>query len=305
MKKVLVLYYSQTGQLTNIVKSFVSALELSSDIEVVYQNIEPKIPFPFPWGFIEFFDVFPESVYMNGCEIKSLDNIKDSSFDLVILAYTVWFLSPSLPISAFLNSSYAKVLKDKPIITLIACRNMWLMAQEKVKNRLKELGATLIDNVVLLDQGGSLATFITTPRWMWTGKKEPFWGLPRAGVSYKEIKRASRFGVVLRDALNKDLEKDKKPLLKDLGAVIVDDRLIASEKIGHRSFMIWGRFIKKFGKIGDKKRVPILFSYFIFLVILIVTVVPISMIIKPIIRKLNRKKVEEERDYFEKPSGRD
>jgi len=297
MKKVLVLYYSQTGQLTNVLKSFVSKLELSRDIEVVYQNIEPKIPFPFPWGFIEFFDVFPESVYMDGCDIKDLDNLDEtiedsSSFDLVILAYTVWFLSPSLPISAFLNSSYAKVLKDKPIITLIACRNMWFMAQEKVKNRLKELESTLIDNVVLIDQGGSLATFITTPRWMWTGKKEPFWGFPRAGISDKEIKRASRFGLVLEDALNRDLEKEKKPLLKGLGAVRVDDRLIASEKIGHRSFKIWGKFIKKFGKIGDKKRVPALISYFIFLVILIVTVVPISIIIKAIIRKLNRKKVE-------------
>ena len=302
-KRVLVLYYSQTGQLTEVVKSFTTPLKDSDTIEVVYQNIKPKNPFSFPWRFIEFFDAFPESVYMDGCEIEDLDIDKNEQFDLVILAYTVWFLSPSIPIAGFLNSPYSKLLKDRPIITLIACRNMWLMAQEKVKKRLKELDATLIDNVVLTDRGSSLATFITTPRWMLTGKKDSFWGLPQAGVDPKEIKRASRFGKALVDALKSNLEKEKKPLLQGLEAVKVDEKLIASEKIGHRSFWIWGGLIRKIGKRGDKKRVSVLIFYIIFLVTLILTVVPITMAIKPIIRKLNHKKVQEEKEYFEMPSG--
>jgi hypothetical protein len=174
MKRVLVLYYSQTGQLSSVVESFTAPLKNSNEIEVIYQPIEPKKSYPFPWGFIAFFDAFPESIYMDGCEIKELDIELDDEFDLVILAYTIWFLSPSIPISGFLNSKYSKVLKDKPVITLIACRNMWIMAQEKIKKRLAELGATLIDNVVLVDRGSSLATFITTPRWMLTGKKTVF-----------------------------------------------------------------------------------------------------------------------------------
>jgi len=303
MKRVLVLYYSQTGQLTDVVKSFTFALENSDNIEVIYQNIKPKTPYPFPWGFLEFFDIFPESVYMDGCEIERVDIDEDSNFDLVILAYTVWFLSPSLPISGFLNSPQSKLLKDKPVITLIACRNMWLMAQEKIKQKLKSLEATLIDNIVLVDQGSSLATFITTPRWMWTGKKDSILGLPKAGVSPIEIKKASRFGETLVEALANNLEKEKQPLLKGLEAVKVDEKLISSEKIAHKSFLIWGGLIKKFGDIGDIKRVPILIIYFIFLVTLILTVVPITMLIKPIIRKLNKKKVEEEKEYYEKPSG--
>ena len=58
MKKVLVLYYSQTGQLTDVVKSFAAPLEVDENVEVVYQNIEPKTPYPFPWGYLEFFDIF-------------------------------------------------------------------------------------------------------------------------------------------------------------------------------------------------------------------------------------------------------
>ena len=303
MKRVLVLYYSQTGQLSSVVESFTKPLKESNEIEVIYQNIEPKTPYPFPWGFIEFFDAFPESVYMDGCELKELDNIsQDDEFDLVILAYTIWFLSPSIPISGFLNSKYSKVLRDKPVVTLIACRNMWIMAQEKIKKRLDELGATLIDNVVLVDRGSSLATFITTPRWMLTGKKNPILGLPEAGVASTEIDRASRFGLAIRDALSRDLEKLKKPLLRGLEAVKVDEKLIASEKIAHKSFRIWGGLIRKIGKSGDIKRVPVLIFYIIFLVTLILTVVPITMLIKPIIRKLNSQKVEKEKLFFEEPS---
>jgi len=302
MKRVLVLYYSQTGQLSDVVDSFTSPLRENKNIEIVYQNIKPKKSFPFPWGFIEFFDAFPESVYMDGCEIEEFD-ISNKEFDLVILAYTVWFLSPSIPITGFLNSKYSKLLKNRPVITLIACRNMWLMAQEKVKQRLKEIDVTLIDNVVLTDRGNSFATFITTPRWMLTGKKNSILGLPKAGVDPKEIENSARFGRVLVDALNNNLEKEKTALLRGLGAVRVDEKLIASEKIAHRSFKIWGGLIKKIGKQGDKKRVPILIFYIIFLITLILTVVPITMLIKPLIRKLNSKKVEQEKNYFEMPSG--
>lgn len=304
MKRVLVLYYSQTGQLSNVVKSFTDPLNQSDNVDIVYQNIEPKTPYPFPWGKIEFFDIFPESVYMDGCKLQEFTNIEEEDdFDLIILAYTVWFLSPSLPISGFLNSKYAKLLKNKPVITLITCRNMWIMAQEKVKDKLSSLGAKLIDNVVLIDQGGNVATFITTPRWMWTGKKNSILGLPKAGVSLDEIQRASRFGFAIKDALHLNLEKEGNPLLGGLKAVRVDNKLIGTEKIAHKSFLIWGKFIKKFGNTGDATRIPVLILYFIFLLTLILTVVPINMLIKPIIRKLNPQKLEDERIYLERPSG--
>ena len=89
----------------------------------------------------------------------------DEDFDLIIVFYQVWFLAPSLPVTAFLQHPLAGVLfNNKPVITVIACRNMWLKAQEKMKMMLTHLGARLIDNVVLFDRGNVFATLITTPR---------------------------------------------------------------------------------------------------------------------------------------------
>jgi len=303
-KQVLVIHYSQTGQLTRVVKSVCSTLA-GKNIEVVHEYLQPKSCYPFPWPLFRFFDVFPESVYLDSPELEPLKLDTTVKYDLVILAYQVWFLSPALPITAFLKSPQAQViLRDRPVVTLIACRNMWLMAQEKMKTLLQDCEAKLRDNIVLVDPGPSLTTFITTPRWLLSGNKgKPGGLLPPAGVSDTDIADASRFGRALAHALNNDLEQNDAPMLTGLKAVVVDPRLITSEKVGNRSFMIWGRILRKMGKAGDARRKPMLLFYICFLIILIITVVPITMLVKSLLRPLIQKKLNRQKAYFELPSG--
>jgi hypothetical protein len=302
-KKVLVISYSQTGQLNNLVNNFTKPLLESENIELVYKNIKPKKPFLFPWTLMTFMDTFPESVYLEPCEIEEFEE-DTNEYDLIILSYQVWFLSPSIPISSFLKSDWAKKkLKNKPIITLIGCRNMWIMAQEKIKNMLLNLDAKLIDNVVLIDKGNSVETFITTPRWMLTGKKDSIFGLSSAGINESEIIKSQRFGRALVDALKNDKEKENKSLLYGLKAVKVNTKLIKSEQIGTKSFMIWGKLIRKIGKPGDIKRKPIVLLYLVFLILMIITVVPLNMIVQSILRKINNNSLIKQKELYELPSG--
>jgi len=302
-KKILVISYSQTGQLTDLVANFIAPLQSDKSVEIVYKIIKPTKPFPFPWDLMTFLDTFPESVNLSGCEIEKIPADKND-YDLIILSYQVWFLSPSIPIVGFLKSDYAREkFKNKPVITLIGCRNMWLMAQEKMKKLLSDLGANLIDNVVLIDRGKSLETFITTPRWLLTGRKNSFWGLTEAGIATEEIKKSNRFGSALVAALKHDEEKKNQPLLQDLEAVNVDINLIKSEKIIHRSFRIWGALIRKFGERGSPKRKPMLIIYMVFLVLMLLTVVPINMVVQSILLRLNKKSVQKQKAQYELPSG--
>ena len=302
-KKILVVSYSQSGQLSTLLDSTIAPLVNDMNTTVVHKYIKPKKEYPYPWGFIDFMDAFPESVLLKPCEIENIED-DDTEYDLVILAYQVWFLSPSIPTTSFLKSNYAKnKLKNKPVITLIGCRNMWIMAQDKVKSMLLEIDAKLIDNIVLVDQGSSLATFITTPRWMLTGKKNSFWGFPEAGISPQEIANSKRFGKAILKALQNNEEKLFKPICSGLKAVDVDVKLIKSEKIATKSFTIWGKLISSVGKPGDIKRKPLVLLYLVFLVLIILTVVPINMIIQTINRKLNKKNVEELKKHYEEPSG--
>ncbi len=303
MTRILVLYYSQTGQLTRALESMLKPLAARADVEIVRQNLEPVEPFPFPWPFFRFLDTFPECVHMDAPPLKPLAFGPEARFDLVVLAYQVWFLSPSLPVTAFLKSPAAQVLKGTPVITFIACRNMWIVAQEKVKELLAAHGARLIDNVVLVDQGPPWATFVTTPRWLLTGKKGGFWKIfPPAGVSDAEIAAAARFGRALADALPQ-VQSAPGPVLTGLGAVKVNPGYIAGERIAHRSFQIWGRLLRAIGPGGHPLRRLVLVVYAVFLVAMILTVMPVSIALRTLLRPLLRRRLDAEVARLEAPSG--
>ncbi|MFO7594629.1 MAG: dialkylresorcinol condensing enzyme, partial [Pseudomonadota bacterium] len=127
--------------------------------------------------------------------------------------------------------------------------------------------------------------------------------LPRAGIAQEEIDRASRFGHALAEALAQDKERGDEPMLQGLKAVDVDVRLIPSEKIGTRSFMIWGKLLRKVGGPGSAARKPVLFIYVVFLITLIISVVPVTMLLRTLLRPLMKKRLLEQKAYFELPSG--
>ena len=303
MIRILVLHYSQTGQLTRAVQSMLGPLRGRPDVEIVWQNLEPVEAFPFPWGFFRFFDSFPECIHLDPPPIRPVAFGPEARFDLVILAYQVWFVAPSLPVTAFLQSEAARVLRDTPVITFVACRNLWLSAQETVKGILRDLGARHIDNVVLVDQGPPWATFITTPRWLLTGKKNGFLGVfPPAGVSEADITGAARFGRALADALPL-LQSTRGPLLSGLGAVNVNAGYIASEKIAHRSLRLWGVLLRAIGRPGNPLRRLVLVAYIVFLVVMILTVMPVGIVVRALLKPLLRERLDAEVARLEAPSG--
>ena len=305
MKKVLVVHYSQSGQLSRVAEHFTQPLVDAPDIDVRFEALVPYEPFPFPWPILRFFDAMPECVYLDPPPLMPLTVDDSESFDLVILAYQVWFLSPSLPTTAFLKSDSAqRLLHGKSVITLIACRNMWLMAQEEVKNLLSGMGARLIGNVALVDEAGSIWSFLATPIWVLTGRKGPLLGglVPRAGVAEAEIRACSRFGERILERFRAASSMDMD-LLKNLGAVQVDETLISSEKMGRRGFRIWGKLLRRVGPPGSNRRKPILIVYFIFLLTFILTFVPISMFIQKLLSPRTKMRVAEQKQYFSQPSG--
>ena len=102
MKKVLVITFSQSGQLDQIVSNISS--QFSNDIHLHYEKLKPVPAFPFPWKDISFYDAMPESVRMIPANIETPVFNPDDDFDLIILGYPIWFLSPPIPLTTFLKS---------------------------------------------------------------------------------------------------------------------------------------------------------------------------------------------------------
>lgn len=303
MRKVLAINYSQTGQLSRILNSICSPIRQSEHIDLELVHIEPQKPFPFPWPFLQFFRIFPETVAMQKIDLKPLIT-QHQQYDLIILSYQVWFLAPSLPVASFLQSEQAKALfADTPVVTVIGCRGMWLMAQEKVKALLQNLNAKLVDNVVLSDDCGAFFSFLATPLWMLTGNKKPLSWVPAAGVAEQDIVDAKRFGDAIQHQLETNPQPIEQSMLKNLSAVKINEKLIASERMANHSFGIWSKILRKIGPQQSKRRALGLVIYVTFLILLILTVVPISALLKKLISPLTKNKIIAQKKYYAQPSG--
>jgi hypothetical protein len=304
MKRVLLVHFSQSGQLTRIARQLVAPLAAASEVQVVEEVLRPRVAYPFPWPVWRFLDAMPESVLLEPPALEPLTVHPGERFDLVVLAYQVWYLAPCGPVTAFLKSAEGRdLLRGRPVVTVVACRNMWLTAQETMKGLIREAGGLLRDNVVFTDRSGVLASFITTPRWLLTGKREALWGLPGAGVAEAEIAQADRFGRALLQALRTGAERSDAPMLARLGAAPVDARLILSERAGNRAFAIWARLIRLAGPARSPGRLPLLALFAGYLVLMILLVVPPSLVVQRLLRPLLARRLEAARAYFELPSG--
>ncbi len=303
LKHVLVINYSQTGQLADIAAQLIGPLREAGH-RVHLETLAPVSPFPFPWPIVDFVDAMPECVQLDPPPLQPLSPAAKADFDLVILCYQVWFLSPALPMTAFLQSEEGKrLIRDKPVVTLVACRNMWLSAQETMQKLIAEAGGRLCDHLAFTDRGHPLATFITTPRWVLTGKRDRFLGLPPAGVAPEEIHGARRFGHALADALDRNAETTGQPMLTGLRAVTVNPRLAISERAGRRAFGVWSRLIRAFGQRGSWQRRPALLVFSLYLIVMVLTVVPSSLLLQWLLSPLLKSRLEGLRARLELPSG--
>jgi hypothetical protein len=300
IKKILVLYFSQSGQLFEIVHSVLSPLRESKKTVLKFAEIKSLDQYPYPWSYYQFFDAFPESALEIPGKIDELDINPEEDFDLIILAYQIWYLSPSVPVSTFLQSRQAKkIMKGKPVVTIIGARNMWLMAQEKVKKRLNDLDAKLVGNIVLIDRHKNLISVVTIVYWMMTGKKNRFLNIfPKPGVTNQDIKGSYRFGnVILDKLLNQDLDTLQTEI-RSKGAVRVIPNLIMLEKRGDKIFKIWATFIRRKGGHGNPDRKPRVKLFSIYLLVAILFLSPIGLLNSKIQCFVNPEKLKKDVDYY-------
>jgi len=254
--KIGVFYYTQSGQALNVAKSICSPISDNTENQVIYKQIIPLQHYPFPWSKNEFFNAFPETrlgLPPSGIKDMTFDDVENA--DLVIIVGQSWFLSPSLPIQSFFrDKQVTEFLKDKNIIFVNSCRNMWLMTSRAIKNYIQNAHANLVGHIVLQDEAPNLISVITIIRWLIFGKKESTLLLPRAGISDHNIEGAHRFGEIIYDTIkNNKIEHMQRELLS-AGAINYKPSVLFQEKVGHRMFGFWAKFVRSKGEFGNKRR---------------------------------------------------
>jgi hypothetical protein len=298
MKKILILYFTQSGQLLTILRSLVRPLT-KAGYTIHFEEIKPTEKFPFPWSSYQFFNAFPETFSQKPQSLKELSEKAYEPYDLIILGYQPWFLTPSRPISSFLQSEEGKkILSNKSVVTLLGCRNMWLGAQEKVKHRLQAANAKLVGHIALIDRSGNLTSLITILRWMFTGNRKPFWFFPAAGVSEQDVNHSEKYGDLIKQAFEKSDFETLQSKLNEAGAIDIKPNLVLLEKRGQKAFSVWSKFIASGGTVystGRKIRVYI-FMYLLPTAIFFLS--PLLWIVSRILLTINRKQLIQDVEYY-------
>ena len=307
MKKILVISYSQSGQLDDVIDSILGPVEQRPEFSIIYEQLKPNPPYPFPWTAYQFCDVFPESVAESPCDLQPLSVNPDDDYDLIIVAYTVWYLAPAIPITSFFQSSNAeKIMRGRPVLTIIGCRNMWLLAQEKVKQRLKQIGAHLTGNIVLADKTNNLVGILTIAVWMLTGKKERFLKIfPLPGISDQDIREAERFAPIIVNAFDGERLSLSQTELNAQGAVAVSPSLLIMEKRVSKIFKIWSEFIRKKGPANDPQRSKRVRAFMVYLIAAVIVLAPLAAIVASLLKLVMKDKIAEEIQYYSQNSLRE
>lgn len=299
MKRVLVIYYSQSGQLKRVLDQLVSPLVQDEAIDVTWYDIEMEKPYAFPWKKAAFFDAFPESFkQIEQPLIAPSEAILGATYDLVILGYQVWYLTPSIPINSFMKSDYAKqLLANTPVVTVSGSRNMWIMAQEKLKKQIQAVSGILVGNIVLVDRNINLVSVITIVDWMFSGKQRKVYGiLPKPGITPEEILASKRFGDTIRKYLYSTNYQGLQEELIQQDAVEVRHFLVSMDRKANRLFGIWSSLILK----SSPQRRPFLLKCFnVYLFVAIWLISPIVHLIHILLYPLKYKKIQRDKVYFQ------
>ncbi len=300
MKKILVVYYTQTGQAKQALDATLKPFTENNNYQIDYLLIKPKKAFPYPWNYTEFFDVFPETVHGIPCELEPIQIDTSVSYDLVVIAYQPWFLSICVPISSFLQTPEAKLLlNNKPVVTIINCRNMWLGAQEKMKQRLLGVKANLVGNITFVDRSSNLTSLVTVLAFVLKGTKENFMGMfPKYGVNDKDLERAPVFGNIIKNSLENNQLQDTQSQLNKEGALDIRGNLLLMEGRGRALFPIYANYISKKGTQGSEQRKVRVRIFGIVLPTLILLASPIITILSRLIPVIAKKKFDKEIAYY-------
>lgn len=293
-KKVLAVYFTQSGQLGEIIDNFTRPL-IASGASVEKLQIQPVNKFPFPWTSRVFFEAMPESVKLIPAELEPF-TLKESKYDLIIVGFQPWFLSPSIPISSLLQlPSFKNVLNDTPVITISGCRNMWINAQEKNKKLLKEAGAKLVGNIALVDKHNNYTSLVTILYWMMTGKKDRKWGIfPKPGVSDEDVVNVSVFGETVRENLSAGNWDNLQQKLVVQKGVDVKYHLMFIERKAGKIFNIWSKII-----YGKKNRSSLLVVFKYYLLIALCIAAPLILLVDAIFFKpFLGKRIKRQKQYY-------
>jgi hypothetical protein len=262
--RAVVYLYSQTGQLREVADALTDPL-VTLGWDVRWVPVQPRVEFPFPWPVRRFFGVFPASVDPESLVelMEPKGGFHTDAEELVILAYQVWYLAPSIPVRSLLKA-HPESVRGRSVVSLIACRNMWYSAAIEASALLRSAGARHVGIIAATDTRPQAITFVTTLRWLLTGRREPFLWFGRAGIGDTELARIADVGRSIGES--RRCPQDAAPVVPTLAA---------ADLLAGTVFRRWGATVRSAQRCGAIVHAASLATFVLGLAIAIVVGLPL------------------------------
>jgi len=146
-KRVLLVYYSYSGQTSRLIQAFGAGLE-DSGVEVTRHRLIPLERLSFPLGsFFSTFKMMIVTFFRRRIAITSESKKITGDWDLIVLAGPTWSYNPSGPVLSFYDSN-GKVFDKRQVLPFISCRGYWRIHHWQLRYMLKRCGARVLEPVV-------------------------------------------------------------------------------------------------------------------------------------------------------------
>jgi hypothetical protein len=201
--KMLVIYYSFSGQTRSVIQRLIAGME-EQGVLVVTERLSPMQTLRFPIGSVgSTVRMMLVTLLRKKMEIEPLSENCYASYDGIILAGPTWSYNPSGPVLALLHEYGEKLFAGSVVLPLISCRGYWRMHWYGLRRLLMKKRA-IVPNVIVF-------THPTKEPWRTIGVflklagKTPERSLgeryPRYGHSREQQEQAHLYGLRLGEAL--------------------------------------------------------------------------------------------------------
>lgn len=145
--RVLVIYYSYSGQTSGLLHRMVAGLR-EEGIAVALERLQPTMPLRFPIGSVARTLVMMLTTFLRfRVPIEPLSAACRQPADLIILAGPTWSYNPSGPVLSFLDR-HGKLLAGRMVLPFISCRGYWRLHWFGLRRLLRRLDAVVLEPLV-------------------------------------------------------------------------------------------------------------------------------------------------------------
>lgn len=210
--RILLLYYSYTGQVRKVLEA-AGEVFAERGCEVVQAGIEFTDP-RYAQRFSRFpmRRVWPDMLSVLGAQqrgetgqIRIPDAVHDGDYDLICIGSPTWWKAPSMPIRSLLKSDdAAKLLAGKPFAVFVTCRSYWQENYAEVCRLAEAAGGRYQDEIHFTYPGDSLRSMLALTSYLGSGRyRQRYLGLrlPPTNIQPAQLDRVRKFAAGLAGRL--------------------------------------------------------------------------------------------------------